>query len=220
MPDRDMWTARLSEFADGELPDDERVRLEAHLADCAQCRQTLDELIRVRDLAGRLPERQPDRDLWPGIAARIGAPSAGVLPLRRRWSFSLPQLAAAALLLVAAGATGTVMLTRHEASEPTRATVAAQPTATVAPAGFAANTAYDDAVRELNAILVQHRGSLDSATVRVLEESLATIDRAIARAQAALATDPNDPYLNAHLAETMRRKVSLMRRAAALVAAS
>lgn len=222
MPERDMWTVRLSEFADGELPDDERVRLEAHLAGCAQCRQTLDELISVRDLAGALPERQPDRDLWPGIAARIGAPSPAVLPLRRRWSFTLPQLAAAALLLVAVGATGTVMLTSHEASGPTGATIAAQPAAapSAVPAAFAANVAYDDAVRQLNAILVQHRGSLDSATVRVLEESLATIDRAIARARAALATDPTDPYLNAHLAETMRQKVTLMRRAAALVAAS
>jgi hypothetical protein len=222
MPERDMWTVRLSEFADGELPDDERVRLEAHLAGCAQCRQTLDELISVRDLAGALPERQPDRDLWPGIAARIGAPSTAVLPLRRRWSFTLPQLAAAALLLLAVGATGTVMLTRHGAAGPTGDTVAAAPSAAgpVVPAAFAGNAAYDDAVRELSAILAQHRGSLDSATVRVLEESLATIDRAITRARAALATDPNDPYLNAHLAETMRRKVTLMRRAAALVAAS
>jgi anti-sigma factor RsiW len=218
MADRDMWTTRLSEFADGELSGDERAALEAHLAGCDECRRTLGELTRVRDQAAGLPERQPKRDLWPGIAARIGAPAGEVRPVRRRWAFTLPQLAAAALLLVAVGAAGTVMLAPHEQTQPGGGAVA--PVAATAPAAFAANAAYDNAVRELNAILAQHRGALDSTTVRVLEESLATIDRAIARAREALATDPNDPYLNAHLAETMRRKATLMQRAAALVAAS
>jgi hypothetical protein len=54
----------------------------------------------------------------------------------------------------------------------------------------------------------------------VLEESLRTIDRALARARDALARDPSDTYLNAHLAETMRRKLDLLRRAAALATAS
>jgi len=53
----------------------------------------------------------------------------------------------------------------------------------------------------------------------VLEESLATIDRALERSRTALAADPANPYLNAHLQETMRRKVELLRQAAALVAA-
>jgi hypothetical protein len=50
----------------------------------------------------------------------------------------------------------------------------------------------------------------------VIGESLQTIDRAITRAQAALAADPADAYLNAHLADTMRQKLELMRRAVAL----
>jgi len=219
MANRDAWTARLSEFVDGEMPDDERARCEGHVETCAECRRIADELIRVRDLAAGLPERQPAGDLWPGIAARIGVPDSRVLPLRRRWTFTLPQLAAAAVLLVVAGAAGTVMLTRTGRSGPAGAP-AALTAAPAAPASFAMNVAYSDAVRELDAVLAQHRDALDTATVRVLDESLATIDRAIARARAALATDPNDSYLNEHLAETMRRKLTVMRRAAALVSAS
>jgi hypothetical protein len=85
---------------------------------------------------------------------------------------------------------------------------------------LAASTSFDHAVAELEQVLAERRDRLDTATVRVLEQSLRTIDRALAQARAALATDPNDPYLNAHLADTMRRKLNLMRRAATLVAAS
>jgi hypothetical protein len=68
-------------------------------------------------------------------------------------------------------------------------------------------------------VLEQGRGTLDTTTVRVLERNLALIDRAIADARRALAADPSNSYLNAHLAQTMRRKIDLLRQAADLVAA-
>ena len=43
----DQWTDRLSEYVDGELAAGERTALEAHLATCAECRATLEELRRV-----------------------------------------------------------------------------------------------------------------------------------------------------------------------------
>jgi len=95
MSDRDPWTARLSEYVDGELPADERVELDRHLETCGECRTIVGDLGRLRDMAGTLADREPPRDLWPGIEARIGG-AARVLPFRRRWTFTLPQLAAAA----------------------------------------------------------------------------------------------------------------------------
>src|SRR5438093_1416138 len=59
-------------------------------------------------------------------------------------------------------------------------------------------------------------GRLDSTTVRILERDLATIDTAIAQARRALAADPGSAYLNHHLADTMRRKLELLRQATAL----
>jgi hypothetical protein len=83
----------------------------------------------------------------------------------------------------------------------------------------AAERSYDSAVDDLERILAEGRGRLDSTTVRVLEQNLALIDRAIAQAQRAVAADSANLYLNTHLAETMRRKIDLLRQAAALVSA-
>src|SRR5262245_47615869 len=109
----DPWTARLSEYLDGELTDAERSALERHLDACPSCTATLAQLTRVLERARGLPPHMPSTDLWPGIAARIGAEAPAAVvpagPKHRRWNFSLPQLAAACL---AAGAIsgGTVWL--------------------------------------------------------------------------------------------------------------
>jgi anti-sigma factor RsiW len=220
MTDRDPWTARLSEYVDGELAADERVELERHLTICGECRTIVADLGRLRDLAGTLVDREPGRDLWPAISARIGG-EARVLPLRRRWAFTLPQLAAAAVLTLVVGAGGAAIALRGNGPRTVPGPAAVGPAEPGAvPIALAASTSFDHAVAELEQVLAERRDRLDTATVRVLEQSLRTIDRALAQARAALVTDPNDPYLNAHLAETMRRKLNLMRRAATLVAAS
>src|SRR5690242_15855462 len=94
----DQWTDRLSEYLDDELPPDERAALEAHLRHCTACGAVLADLKRIVTRARGLEDRLPDRDLWPGIAARIGGGSGearaidlGAERARRRWSFSLPQ---------------------------------------------------------------------------------------------------------------------------------
>lgn len=223
MTNRDPWTARLSEYADGELAADVRLELERHLEACPDCRTAVRDLARVRDRAAALVDTEPPRDLWPGISARIVAPAAGtwVLPIRRRWTFTLPQLAAAAALLLVVGAGGAAVALRGGGG-PAPVPVATAPTGDVAilPVTLDGSASYDQAVADLDRLLREHRDRLDTATVRVIEQSLRTIDRAIARAREALVTDPSDPYLNAHLAETMRRRLHLMRRAATLIAAS
>jgi anti-sigma factor RsiW len=222
MNERDVWTARLSEYVDGDLPADERVALERHLVDCAECRETVADLRRLVGLAGTLADREPPRELWPGIQRRIAEaePGAGVLPFRRRWAFTVPQLAAAAVLMMVVGAgSATLALRGRGAPAPVGVPVAVGGAA-VQPVAFAGTASYDAAIADLERVLAEHGDHLDSTTVHVLRQSLSTIDRAIARARAALATDPGDPYLNAHLAETMRRKLNLMRRAATMVAAS
>ncbi|PYR26337.1 MAG: hypothetical protein DMF98_09350 [Acidobacteria bacterium] len=109
------WTDKLSDYLDGELPGDEREAVESHLAGCAPCRNVLEDLRRVIARARSIQPRPPHQDLWAGIAERIEARPASdkVTPLHaseaqrplrmpsRRISFSLPQLAAAAVLLMA-----------------------------------------------------------------------------------------------------------------------
>jgi hypothetical protein len=76
----------------------------------------------------------------------------------------------------------------------------------------------DLAIAALEARLAEERGNLDSTTIRIIEESLATIDRAIASATAALESDPGNVWLNRHLADSKSRKVRLLEKAAALSA--
>jgi hypothetical protein len=83
-----------------------------------------------------------------------------------------------------------------------------------------ASQSYAAAVTDLERVLAEGRGRLDTTTVRVIEQNLATIDRAIAEAQRALAADSGNLYLNTHLAETMRRKLELLRQAASLARVS
>ncbi len=71
-------------------------------------------------------------------------------------------------------------------------------------------------MRDLERALAARRDQLDTATVRVLEENLGIIDQAISEARAALAEDPANAYLNAHLAATMWRKVHFLQKMAAV----
>jgi hypothetical protein len=210
----DPWIDRLSDYIDGEMSLSERLELEAHLAQCAECSDTLLGLRRVVARARALEDVTPDADLWPGIATQIGA------RIPRRWTFSLPQLAAASIALVAlSSGAGWMLHSGAIASSLASAPVPPQPSVPLV-VGPAAHTggSYDQAVADLERVLAEGRGRLDTATVRVLEQNLATINRAIAQAQLAVAADSANLYLNSHLAATMRRKLELLRQAAALVA--
>src|SRR5919106_4321355 len=132
----DSWTDRLSEYVDGELPEWERVALESHLESCAECSIVVSDLRRVVRRARTLKDRPPATDLWPGIASRIGATSAGsgnVVDLAsrrrpaRRWAFSLPQLAAAGIALMTASG-GAVWLLRSPTAPVPVSAVPASPT--------------------------------------------------------------------------------------------
>jgi anti-sigma factor RsiW len=228
----DRWMDRLSDYLDEELPEEERVALEAHLDGCAECTAALDDLTRVVRRARALESAPPPHDLWPAIAQRIGATpprSPDIIPLEarrkpgRRWMFSLPQLAAAgiALMTLSGGTVWFLSQTRPSGVVANRDSVRSIETPVVS-VGLRPNAtkSYAAAVADLEQVLNEGRGRLDSTTVRVIEQNLAAIDRAIAEAQRALDADSANLYLNTHLAETMRRKLDLLRQAASLVRVS
>src|SRR5262245_53095012 len=99
------WTDKLSDFLDDELSADERRAVESHLAECAACTLVLEDLKQVVSRARMLDPRPPQADLWPGVAERIDTERAPatVVPMRTRngWrvTFTLPQLAAASVLI-------------------------------------------------------------------------------------------------------------------------
>ena len=226
------WTEKLSEYLDGELPIGEQAAVDAHLRGCDACAAVLGDLERVVVRAQGLPPRAPEVDLWQGVAARIVKSAAP-----RRFAFTLPQLAAAAALLVATSATLAIKLMAPPPvaspsgvpsdaagrlpaglpapTQPAPLLPSQAPRADEVQAGLA-DAQYDAAVADLEKALKDGRGRLDSATIVIVEHNLQIIDQAIAQAREALAADPANGYLNDHLVEARRRKLDLLRRAAAL----
>lgn len=214
----DQWTDQLSDYLDDELDQSQRVALEAHFAGCEACTQTLAELRRVVGRAQAIDDQPPTNDLWPGIAVRIGVSTDEMARRRaqRRVSFTVPQLIAASLLLVAASAGVVRLLLRDDRKpEPVAGTPSPQVQPTLANWSTRVDTSADQAVAELRIAMTegQRTGRLNPVTVRKLEHSLAVIDTAIAEARRALVLDPNSTYLNHHLADTMRLKLEFLREA-------
>jgi anti-sigma factor RsiW len=249
----EQWTDQLSDYLDGELPAHEQDAVAAHLRNCAECTAVLNDLKRVVQQAQGADARPPHADLWTGIAARLDETPARAEPVvarfvprqPRRFAFTLPQLAAAAALLIAVsgGAAWKLAQSRSvEASrqandgrsaDASRGADTGRATASPAVAALTSDNApaidagrvvtvgladpqYDAAVADLEKALKAGRGHLDQSTVSVVEHNLQIIDLAIEQARQALGADPANSYLNGHLVEARRRKLDLLRRAAAL----
>jgi anti-sigma factor RsiW len=217
----DQWTNRLSEYLDDELGAAERRELESHLATCDHCATTLAELRRVVGRAQALDDRPPSRDLWPGIAARIGVSTdLTARRARRRISFTVPQLVAAGITLVVLSAS-----VARFASSPRRAPAprsgAGGGLVVEAAIWSKADSSADLAVDQLRLALSegQRTGRISATTAHKLEHSLAVIDSAIAEARRALVNDPESAYLNHHFADTMRHKLEFLREANRIAAA-
>jgi hypothetical protein len=231
------WTDRLSEYIDGTLTPAEQAACEAWLSQSAEGRLLLEELRRVVAAAKGMPEAAVPESVWAGISAGIGertlgrsdvvsiAARAADRPLSvarpRRWSVGPMQFAAAAALFLSVGAG--IGLTYRPKGQP-GGSVSVSTGVVLTPASNTitprADVTYDRAIADLQVILDHNRANLDTATVRVLESSLARIDKAIADAQTALAADPSSAYLNDHLSRIKRKKLDLLRQGTSLARAS
>ena len=235
----DPWIEKVSDSLDGLLSPAEQRALDEHLANCSDCRVVAEEIREVVAAAHKAPPVEPGRDLWPGIAAGIAASTDAApprddarltalspIPIRsvrrstgRRFSFSAPQLAAAAVLLMLASGTSVWLIGGQEPAQVAASGTIIQ-TAGISPRNAqlvstapAATTGYDDDIADLEAALDADRSNLDPATVEIVERSLESIDDAIEDARAALAADPGNPHLHRQLDNTMRKKIDVLRRA-------
>jgi len=234
-PEHPEWTDRLSAYLAGELPEQDHRLVEGHLGECGACRRVLEELRDVIAQAASLEDMSPPRDLWAGIAATIQAPVAATvslgakvieLPTSRginrptdedhtgvaRYAFSTPQLAAAAIVLIAASSmvtwvAGPGLGVRSEVTPVFDGTspVTMASTSTAPPEGLA------DELAMLEEALGVARAALDPNTVRVLERNLSVIEQAILDSHQALAQDPGNEFLSDHLERVYQRKLTYLR---------
>ena len=181
------------------------------------------ELRAIARAAAELPELEPSRDLWSGIAVRIeapvvalptsvtdGAPQRGSLPWRRL------AVAASLLVVTTAGITYTIMR-RNTAAElaannDSLSVVAPMQRAPVEPVStLTAEQTFDREIAALRTIVDERRKELDPATAAVLDKNLKVIDAAIAESKAALAKDPASAFLMEMLTHAYDSKLQLMR---------
>ena len=224
----------LSEYLDGELSPPEAEELEAHLRACDRCALLLRELSEVQRRAGALPDRYPEKDLWPEISRSIragGEEDAQVIALhpapgpalssapRRGIRLSYPQAAAAGIVLaLLSGVAGASVSGSRPEPEPVvleeRVPMVEMLTSVSPVLGEVAAE-----VGRLESLLAQHKGRLDPATAGVLEENLGVIDQAIRESLRALESDPENPFLEAHLARSVSAKADYLREATSFVVA-
>jgi anti-sigma factor RsiW len=186
--------------------------------------------------SARAPLGTADR-MWWARRFEIGVPqlaAAGML---------LIALSAGAVWLALRGPASAPVATSVRGAAPRPQAIAAKPTApagsTAIPASdagapavgvpaigaaatvpaIATNPGYDATIAALEQALDDGRGKLDPKTLRVIERNLRIIDHALAEARQAVAADPNNAWLQSHLAATMKRKVDLLRTATLLTAA-
>ena len=160
--------AELNDHAEGALPPRQAAEVERHLAECGECRARVERLSSLLAGLAALPrEGEPERDLWPALAARIAAEEGleaaedddpVVIPLARRRppptvDAALWRAAAAVVLFV--GGAGLGRMTATSSPEQTVVT----PTTVTQPEPAVATTAAEAAEQ------VQHAGTAYVAAV-------------------------------------------------------
>lgn len=139
----------------------------------------------------------------------------------RRISLTLAQLYAAGVAL--ALASGALAWFAAGARTPAPGVAASLPVPDAPTASMAARTPaaeYDVAVTALERSLDEGRHLLAPETVAVIEESLASIDRAIREAEEALRADPESDLLHRLLENHRQRRVRVLRQAVANLGAT
>lgn len=223
-------TARnlLQDYLDGLLPAGRATDLEGHLRDCAECRRELEALRAILSAASRLPRRiEPERDLWPAIAARAldreegsgraaasapaqGARAGAATDPRRAWRDawrpwqSLWPVFAGTMAVVAIVLSSVLRNGGAPAAIPSFADA------------LAAECSGPD--RELAAYAPAD--SSGGALTDVISENLAIVDRAIADARQAYEANPDSPKLVRLLAAAYRARAALTTRAVEAAAES
>jgi anti-sigma factor RsiW len=193
----------LDEYLDGTLPPANRALVDAHLARCQACRAHAEALRALLADARALPGSvMPARDLWTGIAERLGSSPEGTV----RRTASVPRRGtglgwwgrlAAAIGFILLGAALATIWQRQSA-----------------PSGFAVEQARYNAVSaELTRRLAEEPPALSPMTMAVVERNLAIVDAAIREAERALAADPGNGALEQMLRARYEQRLDLLHRA-------
>lgn len=200
----------LGDYLDGTLAPQAAERVEAHLADCAECRAELDELRSLIAQASGLPRSiEPPRDLWPDVDAQLDRSAWATIR-----SLRYPLAAAAAALIIVASYLTTFLFR----DAPPLSTDDERSGATVAlvTRWEAIEEDYVAAAAELQETLEATKSRLAPETVELIEENLRIIDDAIRETRRALVNDPGSRELMEMLSATHQKKIEVLQQVSRL----
>ena len=229
----------LNDFIDGSLGLAERSEIDQHLAGCATCRQTVDDLREILRSVGELEPREAPVRAWSRLERAIrmerehatsAAPAQGaggarairgaadrpaLLKGRSGW---IAGLAAAAVLVLATTVGMRYMASRHTTD------VAADPSAPSREAAQSVETElrqaeahYENAIKGLEAIANSEQSELDPRTAATLQKNLAVIDQAISESRAAVRAQPASEPAQQSLIDGFKTKIGLLQDTVALI---
>ena len=229
-------SAVLNELVDGELDTTAQAEIERHLAECAACRATVDDLREIRRVAASLDPRQPPARAWSRIeraialeqehaAERPAGESASGTMMRGGWSRGTISWLAAAAVLVLATIVGLRYGIGRQAPRDTagtETTVASGANGTDASAAIeaelrAAESHYDNAIKGLEQIATSEQSALDPKTAATLQKNLAVIDQAISESRAAVRAQPTSEPARESLLDSFKTKLALLQDTVALI---
>jgi hypothetical protein len=203
---------------------------------CADCRDRYASLSELTAELRSVPrDATPPPEIWSAIARRIDGTTPGAEPEsadvialpgvprdlekpRRRISFTIPQLAAASVVLAVMSASVLWMATSRPTSNPTPA-AAVQPESAGVTRFASDASAYDTALDELMTIVETARPFLAPETLLALDQSIAEIDAAIEDIGTALENDPSSDLLQSMLVNQQRSKLRVLSQVATLTQA-
>lgn len=215
--------AQLQDHADGLLAPTEVPAANAHLEQCATCREGLAKVeALLRAAAGTPRTISPPEDLWPSIRRRIddskvaiiGGGSAVAPPSKPWWNRPAPAVAAAAALVLISAAVTAVLVTPATPIGP----VSIDGAVVSAPAGAPQEVVlllanYQGLSHRLSQDFATMRHRLPPAAVAAVEANLGVIDSALAEIQAVMDREPDNGTLLELLASTYRQRVSVLEHA-------
>lgn len=174
-----------------------------------------------RLVAGLPRSIEPDRDLWSGIAERIGAPPPSLESRRKKIAVAsaVSLLAAAAALLLVTGRvkkpwpwpSPVPSAVAVENSPPASSAEIVPPRAEAHPLeNVKERIAYRAAVVALEASLAQSRAELPGEAARRIDESLGVLDHAIEATEQAIVKDPDSHELRSQLWDEYQQKIDAL----------
>ncbi|HXG68354.1 MAG TPA: zf-HC2 domain-containing protein [Blastocatellia bacterium] len=214
---------KLSDYVDGALELGEQVQIERHLADCEPCRIVRDDLLQIVHFSRQLPLHTPSGAVWTRIQSGIVAEQKAGLQARaarwwehfrgRKWSLSVPQLAAATAAAVLVASVGIITL-RQNAAAP--APQVAEEQAGLSSTGIVRLSndptfqQYEQRINQLKQSVEQRMIAWNPELRMTYERNMLYVDQSLAECRQELNDDPADKDSQELMLNAYREKVRLL----------